>query len=488
MEISFKQDINHNYMILKKMYPLKTPFAEKMLSHNDIKGLLKLSVQHLNGETYYYYDIRSRQPLDTLYEGRTIGYTELRTLLSHLVNVCRNMEKYLLKGADILVKPKCIFWDLKENAPVFCCYPENEDDPAKEYLEFAEFMIDHVDQNDDKAAHLAYDYFNRVSDGIFSPEMLLGEPEESASEDDETTSDDNETGFEGWDFEDEPAESYDRTVRDTRNMDFYEEEGKNADKANDNKKFLISCAAVLMIGIGIYSVILLYPSILSLAGLSYELAPTIGGGVIVVTGIVIAVLYYMNKRGKKTEAAAGGRGETDIFHKEGAHLFKNDSAFYNPDTLDEEIHPQKEPAYNMEQLEYEAGKRVNSRREESSQTMLLTDYLQDEGSSETKKKRIKCSVARLEGEVDGEKLSFSVEKSPFIIGKLEGRADAVIENKRVSRIHACIRQEAGRYFLSDLNSTNGTCLNDRLLQQREQAALEDGDIIKIANLQLTFSI
>ena len=41
MEIKYRQDINHNYMILKKSENTKAPLAEKMLLHNNIPGLLR---------------------------------------------------------------------------------------------------------------------------------------------------------------------------------------------------------------------------------------------------------------------------------------------------------------------------------------------------------------------------------------------------------------------------------------------------------------
>ena len=70
---------------------------------------------------------------------------------------------------------------------------------------------------------------------------------------------------------------------------------------------------------------------------------------------------------------------------------------------------------------------------------------------------------------------------------LVGRAiesNIVITSKRVSREHARIYRDGRRFFLQDLNSTNGTFLNDeRLLAPAE---LRDGDRIMIGEVVFIF--
>ena len=73
-----------------------------------------------------------------------------------------------------------------------------------------------------------------------------------------------------------------------------------------------------------------------------------------------------------------------------------------------------------------------------------------------------------------------------MIGKMRNKADGVISDSKVSRIHACIREDKGRYYLSDLNSTNGTCINDRKLSHNETAELSDGDTVRFAGISMTF--
>lgn len=68
-----------------------------------------------------------------------------------------------------------------------------------------------------------------------------------------------------------------------------------------------------------------------------------------------------------------------------------------------------------------------------------------------------------------------------------GRAlenDIVVTSKRVSREHARLRRDGWRVVLEDLESTNGTFLNDERVL--EPVALHNGDCVTIGDVALAF--
>lgn len=72
----------------------------------------------------------------------------------------------------------------------------------------------------------------------------------------------------------------------------------------------------------------------------------------------------------------------------------------------------------------------------------------------------------LSGPLDGKTWPFEDE---IVIGRDETMADACITLDRyVSRRHARLRKEAGALLLSDLESRNGTRINDRTVLGEEQ--------------------
>jgi len=75
-----------------------------------------------------------------------------------------------------------------------------------------------------------------------------------------------------------------------------------------------------------------------------------------------------------------------------------------------------------------------------------------------------------------------LERFPFVIGRSED-CDLRIDSARISRRHAEIVSDKEGYRVRDLGSTNGTFLNGR---QIDDAQLDDGDLLLVADLELAF--
>jgi pSer/pThr/pTyr-binding forkhead associated (FHA) protein len=61
--------------------------------------------------------------------------------------------------------------------------------------------------------------------------------------------------------------------------------------------------------------------------------------------------------------------------------------------------------------------------------------------------------------------------------------DVVFKEESISRNHAEIRFENGKYFLYDCLSTSGTFVNSRRI---ECCVLNSGDLVSLANIQFMF--
>ena len=75
---------------------------------------------------------------------------------------------------------------------------------------------------------------------------------------------------------------------------------------------------------------------------------------------------------------------------------------------------------------------------------------------------------------------------PFVIGKDSRFSDHVIRDERVSRMHLEIDHAGDQYFLTDLNSTNGTTVAGRRLNANERALLSPGDEISLGGVGYVF--
>lgn len=78
-------------------------------------------------------------------------------------------------------------------------------------------------------------------------------------------------------------------------------------------------------------------------------------------------------------------------------------------------------------------------------------------------------------------------KGDTVIGSSEEKSDCVIHFPGVSRMHAKIIKEDNRFFVKDLNSTNGTLVNGNVLACYQVMPLEKNDTLTLGRLKLMFN-
>jgi len=63
----------------------------------------------------------------------------------------------------------------------------------------------------------------------------------------------------------------------------------------------------------------------------------------------------------------------------------------------------------------------------------------------------------------------------------DSSSDITVSDKGISRKHARISKEAGKVFITDLTSANGTFVNDKKIEPGKKVALAKEDMIKLGN-------
>ena len=101
------------------------------------------------------------------------------------------------------------------------------------------------------------------------------------------------------------------------------------------------------------------------------------------------------------------------------------------------------------------------------------------GSSDMKREVCGWLVA-LNGSHKGEDFVLRIGKN--VIGSAAD-VDVCLTDKKISRKHATIRFEAGDFQIVDLDSSNGTHVNDEKVQKHD---LIDNDIIKLGDIEFEF--
>jgi pSer/pThr/pTyr-binding forkhead associated (FHA) protein len=92
-------------------------------------------------------------------------------------------------------------------------------------------------------------------------------------------------------------------------------------------------------------------------------------------------------------------------------------------------------------------------------------------------------MARLILSLDGQVLAeYNMNKERYTVGRLSDN-DIRIDNAAVSGHHSLVINILNDSFLEDLNSTNGTYVNGKLIKKH---ALQHGDVITVGHHQLRF--
>ena len=92
-------------------------------------------------------------------------------------------------------------------------------------------------------------------------------------------------------------------------------------------------------------------------------------------------------------------------------------------------------------------------------------------------------MARLILSLDGQVLAeYNMNKERYTVGRLPDN-DIRIDNPAVSGHHSLVINILNDSFLEDLNSTNGTYVNGKLIKKH---ALQHGDVVTVGHHQLRF--
>src|SRR2546425_2529562 len=105
----------------------------------------------------------------------------------------------------------------------------------------------------------------------------------------------------------------------------------------------------------------------------------------------------------------------------------------------------------------------------------------EKGRGSQDKSREVCGwIVALNGQHKGEDFRLRVGKN--VLGTAAD-CDIVLTDKKISRKHATVRYEGGEFQIADLDSSNGTFVNDEKVQKHD---LIDNDIVKLGDIEFEF--
>lgn len=464
MEVMYRRDGEQNYMVWKAPEDLQgNEYQVRMLLVNEIPGLLRCRLRKINGEAYLYYEITSKQPLTRVFEHRAAGAEDIRALALSLRETLDGIARYLLPDDGMVLEPEFIYMDLETKEMRFCYLPFCREEIRESFRGLAEYLLKSLNHEEEQAVLWGYQLYSKTSEENYRVravlESLRGKLETVKKEAEKEAEKEKEPICE----DKKKQSSAGREEKSQRQPVSQRMTGQERLKKKEKSRK----EAVLGI-----TVILCLAGCAALAAFRVLTLTQTGGILFLMAG----VFYYLftgkieGKKGQREEKQRKRRGEksgTLENHTKGSRKKEMKSMagrLGKENSEEEEICDFQEDSCDPP---------YDSQEEIYGQTTLL-------GKDTAGRYPVLVSVNPEVRE------NVEIKKEKFVIGKLRGQTDLTLNLPVVSRMHAEIERRDGKYFLVDLNSTNGTYLNGERLEANEYRQLSSGDEIIFASAAYYF--
>lgn len=494
MEVTYRRDGEQNYMVWKAPEDLQgNEYQVRMLLVNEIPGLLRCRLRKINGDAYLYYEITSKQPLTRVFEHRAAGAEDIRALALSLRETLEGIARYLLPDDGIVLEPEFIYMDLETKEMRFCYLPFCGEEIRESFRRLAEYLLKSLDHEEEQAVLWGYQLYSKTAEENYrvrtALESLRGRLEPVKKE---------------------------KAGKEKRNVRVDEEKQNGSERGGKNRRQPVSQQMPgqewlqkkeknrRAVTLGIIAALCLTGC--AALAVFQVLTLTQTGGILFLIAGVFYYLFAGKTEGSKEqgeEKRGKSRRERISIWKENKKNKRIDRTRKAAGSLRNENREQEEDKIERitaqeRRREFPGGKpepeelaeeEICDFQEESEEASCDHPYRPMEeiyGQTTLLGKDTAGRYPVLVSSNPGVRENVEVRKERFVIGKLKGQTDLTLNLPVVSRMHAEIEHRDGKYFLVDLNSTNGTYLNGERLEANEYRQLHSGDEVIFAGAAYYF--
>lgn len=423
VEAEFKKDMYGNYMVIKAQEGQELTYSLKMLLNNKIKGILNLDIHVADNKMEFQYDITSKQTIIAYVEHNQLGFEQLKTILMGIFFSIEQGKEFLLRENDFILTPEYIFIQSPNLEVDLCYFVGYSQDVNRQVSSLLEFLMNKVDYTDEKAVVMIYGLYKLSKENNSVLEQLKEFINKKPVIEEE--------------IEVKKREDFQNNIKIPR----------MEEKIKEEKEILVH--SPITICTGIFSLITVITLFVSLWRLKFLLdtTKTFGAVLILITGEAYLLSKLFSSKNKVSK----------IIEK---------TKYVDP------VQPKEwEETYNIDIDEEE--KTCLLMEEDMDKTMLLKEAVQGE-------------TFLLRAENPAQYHNIPIIEFPFFVGKLESKVNYTINSTAISRFHAKIECIGNQYFITDLNSTNGTFVNNIRLKANETKELQENEKLSFANITFYF--
>ncbi|MGI6010154.1 MAG: DUF6382 domain-containing protein [Ruminococcus sp.] len=431
MEVSYKRDFHHSYLILAdEKIPDYDAYPVRMMLNSSVPGLLSCSIHRVDNQAMFYYEITSMQPLASLCESKKINRDSLILVIGALMKTIEEMERYLLNPASLLLQPEFIYVNIADRVVGFCCWPGKEEE-EQAFLHFTEFLLPKIDHQDQDAVVLGYQLYRRAMEGRINPEEIRREIYREVIKPQETKEEkDNQEAS----CETDPALLEEEMQKRREIINTFL---KNPEEEKEISSGKITLCIILA---GFTGLLCFY-----MAKYHYLPLPVCIGIACAMAPVIAGLLFWqkIKRRFMKKETK-----------KEQKQEIRKD---------------------NLKETEWKSEETPIPDLADDSRTSLLCQPTDRE------------NYGILRAVSPPQAADIILKKGTVILGKLEGAVDIVLPSPAVSRIHAKIKCDRDCEIF-DLNSRNGTYVNQIEDVGFEGKKLKEGDMVSFADVVFQYTL
>ena len=441
----YDNGINGNFLILENGQAVNAGYKSRMLVENPINAFLKTGIVHTDGKEQYVYDITSKTSIYSLYEHTEMDRRFIGAFISAIACGLEACDEYLLPVEHLMFDPKHIYVDQSNDRILFCYYPASCTTLYEGMNGLAEYILERADHTDKAATTLAYDLYKQVVNEDYTLRELLSRNEET------------EAAKAG---EDSEEDSF--LIEDINDLYLPDEDDMPVIPAQ-GKVIMIVCSVLLLIVTGTILTSVIYDNetlTALLAMTEMRVLTAITCAVCILMPVLIIIKWYGSvRRFKKLLNEAEGDRD-DIYMYMTGNIQTTAAGRTGSDRTDTVLLTQENITVA------EDGHLGN--------TVRLTEDPEPESNSASNTHGMIHRLVQFSQRGLNE---LKIDRLPYTIGKKRGVCDGIIESDAVSRIHARLLFEGGEYYMSDLNSTNGTFVNGSRLRSGDKIRLNINDEI-----------
>lgn len=445
MNISYKKILNKSKLILSDFdtEDFLQNYLVKMLINNNIPGLLLTELNMVNSVPMLSYDITSRHSVISILENKKIDFSLFYSIMQELHKLCCTLDSFMLDSCYLLLSPEYIFLDSGMQHPYFCYCPICENNKTYSFTlqlkNLLEYAISKLNYDDKSCVAYVYSLHQKCIEDTLYIDDLLYYTDESASD---ITAESSVKEAEN-DYQDNTNTSPVNT--------FYTNDSFSSSSVSTSTDTIFindsSLSYICNLPAGTFFVFLML-AILSvftiMCGIYFyfikEALSFLLSALICISGPVTLLLFIPSMLRKR------------VIKKDTPVISSSDFA---PDNL---------ISHNPANYIMPIGETVliNHGHE------MAAPHLIYNGNDFSE--------------------NISITEFPFTIGKLPDSVNHVIDNSLISRIHARFYLKEECYYIEDLNSSNGTYVNNIPISPHTMTEIHDGDYITLARLTYLFKL